>query len=242
LVSTEILRDGATVQIGIGDVSAAMPVYFDHLHDLGIQTEIIPGGIADLVDKGVVTGRFKELRPGKVVGTAFVQLPPEEVARVDGNDTYELYDFTYTDDLTNLLTLRNFYAINNALAVDVTGNVSSESMGPQIFSGPGGQTVFAVAAATVNAGSVIVLPSSEVLKTGERVSRIVPALEAGTTITVHRAYVDYVVTEQGIARLTGKSIRQRIDELLAVSHPDLRPQLREEVQRLYAGRASNAKN
>lgn len=233
LVAHEILRDRATVQIGVGDVSAAMPAFMEHLHDIGIHSELIPGGIADLVEKGVVTGKYKGLHDGKVVGTGFAQLSQEEYQRIDGNPAFELYDFTYTDDIQNLLRLHNFFAINNALAVDLTGNVCAETMGTQIYSGPGGQTVFAFAAATTNNASVTVLPSSQVLSSGERVSRIVPILEPGSMITVHRGYTDYVVTEQGIARLTGKTIRQRIDELISVAHPDFRGELRAQARKLY---------
>jgi acyl-CoA hydrolase len=233
LVATQILHDGATVQMGVGDVSAAMPLFMEHLQDISIHTEIVPGGVAGLVDRGVVNGKNNALHPGKVVGTAFVLLPPEELTRIDSDDAFELYDFTVTDDLRNLLQLRDFFAINNALAVDLTGNVTAESRGSQIYSGPGGQTVFAVAAATVNSGSVIVLPSSQLLPSGERVSRILPTLETGSTVTVHRGYVDYVVTEHGIAHLTGKSLRGRISEMLAVSHPDLRAELRQWSRRTY---------
>src|SRR5207237_6427425 len=116
----------------------------------------------------------------------------------------------------------DFWAVNNALAVDLTGNISSETLGASVFSGPGGQPVFNTVAATSSNGSVIVLPASQLLPSGERVSRILATLAAGSTVTVHRTLVDYVVTEQGIACLTGKSLRQRVEELLSVSHPDLR--------------------
>lgn len=232
LVAEEIVRDGDTLQMGVGDVSAALAVYLEGKHDLGIHTEVIPGGVATLVEKGIVTGRYKTLNPGKVVGTCFVQLPEEELRYIDGNPVFELYDFTYTDDLRNLVRLENFKAVNNALAVDLTGNVTAESQGPQVFSGPGGQTVFAVAASYTSAGSVTVLPSSQLVD-GRRVSRIVAALPEGTTITVPRSFVDYVVTEQGIARLRGKTLRERIGEMVAVAHPDFRGELRAEAKRLY---------
>ncbi|HEY8491225.1 MAG TPA: acetyl-CoA hydrolase/transferase C-terminal domain-containing protein [Dehalococcoidia bacterium] len=232
LVATELIRDGDTLQMGVGDVSAALAVYLQDKHDLGIHTEIIPGGVASLVQQGVVTGRYKTLHPGKVVGSSFVQLSPEELDYVDGNPVFELYDFTYTDDLRNLLQLEHFKAINNALAVDLTGNICAETRGASIFSGPGGQTVFCVAASYTSGGAIIVLPSSQLVD-GQRVSRVVPVLDQGSAITVQRGFVDYVVTEQGIARLRGKTLRQRVSELIAVAHPDFRGELRQQARRYY---------
>jgi acyl-CoA hydrolase len=232
LVATEIVKDGDTLQFGVGDVSAAMPVFLGDKHELGVHTEILPGGIVDLVKQGIVTGKQKARNVGKVIASALVQLPQEELDFIDGNDTFELYDFTYTDDLRTILDFDNFVAINNALAVDLTGNVSSETQGPQVFSGPGGQPSFAIGASTGSAGSVIVLPASQLVG-AVRHPRIVAAHPAGTTVTVHRGFVDYVVTEQGIANLRGKSVRERIGEMISVAHPDFRAELRKEAAKLY---------
>ena len=233
LVANEIVYDGATVQFGIGDVSAALPIFLEERRELGVHTELLPGGVVDLVEKGVITGQHKAVHPGKIVAAAAAQLRPDELGYIDGNPLFEFYDFTHTDDLRLLLQLENFVAVNNALAVDIQGNAASETMGPKIFSGTGGQNVFATAASTAAGGSVIVLPSSQLLPSGERVSRIVAAHPEGTTSTVHRGYVDFVVTEQGIARLRGKSLRERAIELVNVAHPDLRADLRRDVNRIH---------
>jgi acyl-CoA hydrolase len=232
LVATEIVRDGCTLQFGVGDVSAAMPLFLTEKRGLGVHTEICPGGIAELVKQGVVTGEHKTLHPGKVVASALVQMPPDELAYINGNETFELYDFTHTDDLRNLLRLDNFIAINIALAVVLSGYVSSESRGSALWCGPGGQPSFAVASSTTSGGSVIVLPSSQLVD-GTRHPRIVGAHEPGTVVTVHRGFVDYVVTEQGVAWLRGKSLRGRIGELISVAHPDHRAELRQAAARLY---------
>lgn len=232
LVANEIVYDGCTLQFGIGDVSAALPVFLHERHDLGIHTELLPGGVPDLVDAGVVTGRNKPHHVGKVVASAVGQVTPEDLQRINGDPRYELYDFTHTDDLRLLLQIENFVAVNNAMAVDLTGNVSSETLGPSVFSGTGGQAVFAVSASTSAGGSVIVLPSSSLVN-GARHTRIVGGHPPGTVNTVHRGFVDYVVTEQGIARLRGKSIRQRIGELISVSHPDFQGELKKDALRLY---------
>jgi 4-hydroxybutyrate CoA-transferase len=233
LVAAEIVKDRATLQIGIGDVSAALLAFLGDKHDLGIHTELCPGGIVDLVRRGVVTGKYKSLHPGKVVASALAQMPEEDLDFIHENPLFELYDFTYTDDLRNLLQLEGFTAINNALFVDLTGNVCSETRGSEVFSGPGGQPAFAVSASTSSGGSVIVLPSSQLRPDG-RVPRVVAELPPGSTPTVHRGFVDAVVTEQGIARLRGKGLRERVGEMLAVAHPDFRADLRKDARRLYA--------
>ncbi len=232
LVANEIVYDGCTLQFGIGDVSAALPAFLEERRDLGVHTELLPGGIPDLVDKGVITGLNKPHHVGKVVASAVGQVPPEDLARIDGNPVYELYDFTHTDDLRMLLQIENFVAVNNAMAVDLTGNVSSETQGNNLFSGTGGQAAFAVGASTAAGGSVIVLPSSSLVN-GSRATRIVGGHPPGTVQSVHRGFVDYVVTEQGIAKLRGKSIRQRIGELISVAHPDFQGELKKDALRLY---------
>ena len=130
-----------------------------------------------------------------------------------------------------LLKEPRFVAVNNALLVDMGGNISAESIGARLWSGAGGQTLFCIAASYAPAGrSVIVLPSSSLVD-GERRSRILAMLPEGSQITAQRAYVDYVVTEHGIATLQGKNLRERAGELIAVAHPDFRPELREAAKR-----------
>jgi 4-hydroxybutyrate CoA-transferase len=231
LVASELINDGDTLQIGIGDVTAAMALYLGDKHDLGIQTELIPGGVIDLVEQGVVTGRKKQIAPGKVIGSAFAVLPPEELRRAHMNPKFELWDFCHTDDLRTLLREENFVAINNALQIDLTGQVTAETLNGQVYSGPGGQTVFATAACSVEGGrSVIAVPSSSSVG-DERYSRIVPELPPGTAVTVPRTYVDYVVTEHGIAHLSGKTVRERAAELISVAHPDFRGELKEHAKK-----------
>lgn len=226
LVASELIHDGDTLQIGLGDVTSAMALYLDDKHDLGIQTELIPGGIVDLVEKGVVTGKHKQVAPGKVIGSAFAMLPQEELAGADMNPKFELWDFCHTDDVRVLMREENFVAINNALQIDLTGQITAETLNGRVYSGPGGQTAFAFAASWCEGGrSVIAVPSSSLVGS-ERESRILPELPLGSVVTVPRTYVDYVVTEYGIASLRGKTIRQRTEELIAVAHPDFRGELR----------------
>lgn len=233
LVASELVHDRDTVQIGVGTVSAALGMYLGEKHDLGVQTELITGGIAQLVQDGVVTGKYKTFHREKVVGSACVALPEEDLRLIDGNPAFELYDFGYTDDVRMLIRQQNLVAVNNALMVDLTGQVASESIGSRIWTGVGGQTAFMIAAQYSPGGrSVIVLPSSHLVQ-GERRTRIVGALPEGSLVTVPRTLVDYVVTEHGIATLRGKTVRERIGELLSVAHPDFQGELRSEAKRLY---------
>src|SRR5436190_645186 len=233
LVAHELVRDRDTLQVGIGTVSSALGLYLDHRHDLGVQSEAITGGIPDLVRRGVVTGRHKVLHPGVVVGSFMLGLTPEELAFVDGHPGFALYGFGSTDDVSTLLRERNLTAVNNALLVDLTGQVASEGIGTHLWSGVGGQAAFAIAAAYSPGGrAIFVLPSAHRTVDGLR-SRLVPVLPPGTPVTLPRGFVDYVVTEHGIATLRGKTLRQRVEELLAVAHPDFRAELRAEARRVY---------
>lgn len=230
LVAEELIQDGDCLQMGLGDVSAALAIFLGNRHDIGVQTELIPGGVMEMVEQGVITGAKKQLAPGKVVGSAFAQAPAEEIAKAHLHPQLELWDFCTTDDLRLLLQNENFKTINNALQIDLTGQVTAETFGSRTFSGPGGQTVFAMAASYSPGGaSIIVLPSSSLVN-GERVSRILATLPTGAQVTVPRTFVDYVVTEQGIAKLSGKTVRQRIDELTSIAHPDFRSELRKEAR------------
>jgi acyl-CoA hydrolase len=235
-VAVELVHDGDTLQMGVGTVSASLGRFLDFRNDLGVQTELVTGGIADLVRKGVVTGARKSLHPYKVVGSALTVLPREELEAIHENPVFELYDFGYTDDLRRLIQQENFVTVNNAMVVDLTGQVSAEAFNHRMYTGVGGQTVFMIAGAYSPGGkSVSVLPSSSVpTATGRRVTRIVPALPPGTPVTVPRTFVDYVVTEHGIAELRGKTVRERAVALTEIAHPDFREELRSEAKRLYA--------
>ena len=232
LVAAELVNDRDTVQIGIGTIASAMGAFLGEKQDLGIQTEIITGGIAELVRQGVVTGRYKTRHQGKVVASIAL-VPEEELAIIDGNPAFELYEFGYIDDVRYLMQQDNLVAINNALQIDLTGQVAAETIGSMIWSGVGGQTAFSIAANYSDGGrSITVLPSTSLVE-GERVSRIVPTLPGGAAVTIPRTFVDYVVTEHGIAHLRGKSLRERAQELIAIAHPDFHSQLRQEASSAY---------
>jgi 4-hydroxybutyrate CoA-transferase len=210
-----------------------MSAFIGHRHELGVHSELVFGGIPALVEGGVITGSRKTVHPGKVVGASFGPLSAEEFTKVDGDPRYELYCMSHTNDIQVIAAHENMCAINNALLVDLTGQINGETIGPQIYSGTGGAFAFAVGAMHAKNGrSVTVLPSTSVVN-GELRSRIVPMFPQGSAVTVPRGYADIIVTEYGIARIRGGTLRRRVDELCAIAHPDFRKEMRAEASRLY---------
>src|SRR5215472_4105927 len=201
LVARELIPDRATIQVGVGSTSGMLMYALGGHHDLGMATEVIPRGTVPMVREGIVTGKYKKMMPGVVTASAFSPVTPlEEVELADGDMRFHLYDFNFTDDLRVIAREDGLIAINNAIAVDFGGQAASESIGTRMFSGTGGQTVFAIGACLAGGLSIIVLPSSSMVK-GRRVSRIVPVLEPGSVVTATRSSAHYVVTEHGIADL-----------------------------------------
>jgi 4-hydroxybutyrate CoA-transferase len=233
LVAGELIHDRATIQIGVGSTSGMLMSHLRSHHDLGMQTEIIPVGTADLVREGVITGKHKKIFPGLVVGSGFATgTPRAQLDYIDGNPAFQLYDFNFTDDIRTIAREEGLVSVNNALCVDLTGQVGSESVGHQMYTGTGGQIAFGVGTSLAGGKSIIVLPASA-LNAGKRLSRITPSLPPATVFTLPRAFVHHVVTEYGVATLIGKSLRERARELVAVAHPDFRGELAAEVRRMY---------
>ncbi|MBI3759500.1 MAG: acetyl-CoA hydrolase/transferase family protein [Deltaproteobacteria bacterium] len=232
-VARELIPDRATLQVGVGSTSGALMSYLKSHHDLGMQTEIIPWGTTDLVRDGVMTGKYKKLFPGMVVGSGFaVATPREQLEFADGNPAFQLYDFNFTDDIRLIAREEGLISVNNGLAVDLTGQVGSESIGPRMYTGTGGQTAFGIGCSMGGGKSIIVLPATAMVK-GERVSRISGSLAPAAVFTLQRTFVHHIVTEYGIATLKGKSLRERARELIAIAHPDFRADLTAEARRLY---------
>jgi 4-hydroxybutyrate CoA-transferase len=232
-VARELIPDRATLQVGVGSTSGALMTHLTKHHDLGMQTEIIPWGTTNLVRDGVMTGKYKKLFPGLVVGSGFaVATPRDQLEYANGNPIFQLYDFNFTDDIRLIAREDGLISVNNALAVDLTGQVGSESIGPRMYTGTGGQTAFGIGSTMAGGKSIVVLPSTAIVK-GERVSRITPSLLPAAVFTLPRTFVHHVVTEYGIATLKGKSLRERARELIAIAHPDFRAELAIEARRMY---------
>ena len=228
-----LVQDGDTIEVGVGGVAewVLQLGVLDGKHNLGVHSENLPRGMGSLVMKGIITGKLKTINTGKVISTACGGGTKEEMDFININPIFELYGSDYVLDPRVIAAHDNIVAINAALAVDLTGQITAESFGPTMVSGSGGQLAFAIGAALSKGGrNITVFPSTA---QGGKVSRIAPQLEPGTAGTVPRALADTVVTEYGIAKLRGKTQRQRAEELINIAHPDFRAELRGEAQRYF---------
>jgi acyl-CoA hydrolase len=226
----DLIPDGATLQIGIGAIPEAVVSLLGTKNDLGIHTELLNDGIMKLARAGVVTGLRKNVHIGKMIA-AFALGSPELYRFMHRNPSVEMHpvDVTNTPHIAGLND--NLHSINSSISVDFAGQCGSESMGPVPYSGTGGQADFVRAAAISKGGkSFIVLPSTA---KGGTVSRIVPMLAPGTHVSTHKNDVDYVVTEWGIVRLRGRSLRDRARALIEIAHPDFRPELHEAARAMH---------
>ena len=218
----ELIEDGATLQMGIGEIPDAVLSALTDRRDLGIHTEMFSDGMVDLFEAGVVTNEAKTLHRGKVIAS-FVLGSKKTFVFVDNNPLIEFHPSDYVNDPSVIAQNEKMVAINSAIAVDITGQVCADSLGRLIYSGFGGQLDFIRGAARSRGGKpIIALPATA--RDGS-VSRIVDTLLEGSGVVTTRADVHYVVTEYGVAFLHGKSLSERARELIAVAHPSFRDEL-----------------
>ncbi len=227
-----LIRDGDTIQIGVGRSTEPLVNLgiLDDKHDIGFHSEATPPGIITRVKEGIITGRCKTINQGKVMVTSIGGSTREEMEWVQENPLFWLVDVGYLEDVRVIGSHDNFVAINNALIIDLSGQIGAQSIGTRRLAAAGGQIPFVIGSWLSKGGrSITVLPSTA--RDGT-VSRIVPLLPEGTTVTIQGNLADYIVTEYGVAHLKGKTLRERARELIAIAHPDFRAELRKEVQKL----------
>jgi 4-hydroxybutyrate CoA-transferase len=229
---SELIEDGSTMQLGIGAIPDAVLNFLGQKRDLGIHTELFSDGVMELVQRGVITNEQKSLHTGKIVA-GFILGTKKLYDFVDDNPIVELHPSEYVNDPFVISQNKKMVSINSAIEVDLTGQVNADSIGPKFFSGVGGQLDFVYGASRSEGGKpIIALPSTATLKDGTRLSRIVPMLKPGAGVVTTRNHVHYIVTEFGIANLYGKTIRQRAQALIRISHPDFREDLEREAVKL----------
>lgn len=222
-----LIEDGDTIQVGYGSIPNAILANLADKKNLGIHTELLSDGIVDLMKKGVVDNSRKNIDRGKTIAT-FCMGKKETYDYINDNPVIEFKTIDYTNNPLIIAQMKNMVAINSALEIDLTGQVTAESIGRQFYSGIGGQADF-MRGATLAGGKTILTLSSTALS--DTTSRIVPTLKEGAGATLIRGDVQYVVTEYGIAYLQGKNIRERAMELISIAHPKFQPWLIEEAKK-----------
>ncbi len=225
-----LIEDGSTLQTGIGSVpNAVLAALGDH-KSLGIHTEMFSDGLLELIESGVVDCSAKTYHPGKIVAS-FVIGTRLLYDFVDDNPMVEMHPVTFTNDPGAIAQNDKMVSINSAIEVDLTGQVCSDSIGHQLYSGIGGQLDFIRGASRSRGGkSIIAMPATA---RGGQVTRIVSELRAGAGVVTTRGDVHYVVTEYGVADLHGRTIRDRARSLIAIAAPQVRDELESAARRLH---------
>jgi acetyl-CoA hydrolase len=217
-----LIKDGATLQMGIGGIPDGVLAYLHDKKDLGIHTEMFSDNMVELVEEGVINNRKKSIHNGKIVASFLLGAKPL-FEFVHNNPIVEMHPTEYVNDPFIISRNDNMVAINSCIQMDMTGQISSDSIGTRIYSGFGGQIDFIRGAARSKGGkAIIAMPSTA--KDG-RFSRIVPVLSEGSGVVTTRADVHYVATEYGIAYLHGRNLRQRAESLINIAHPKFREDL-----------------
>lgn len=229
----ERIPDGATLQSGIGAIPDSVLRFLGDKKDLGIHSELISDGVIDLVEKGVINGARKSIHPGKIIA-GFLLGTRRLYDWVDDFPMVELHCTEYVNHPFTIAQNKQMVAMNSAIEVDLTGQISADSIGPKFYSGVGGQLDFIYGASLSEGGlPIIALPSTSTLRDGSTISRIVPMLKQGAGVTTTRNHVRYVCTEFGMVNLYGKSIRQRAQLLISIAHPEFRDALTFQAKNLH---------
>lgn len=218
----EDIKDGDTLQIGIGSVpNAVISMLKDHRH-LGIHTEMLPDGIVDLVEAGAVDGTRKFTNPGKIVAT-FAYGSKKLYDFIDDNPVVEFLPVSIVNDPREIALEKNIVSINATTEVDLFGQCASETVGGKYYSSSGGQIDFARGVRFAENGKGYICMTSTAKN--DEISRIKLHLAPGSVVTTGKNDVDNIVTEYGMARLHGVSISERAKRLISIAHPKFRDEL-----------------
>lgn len=218
-----LINDGDTLQLGIGAIPDAVLTFLKDKKDLGIHSEMVADGVAELVKEGIITNKRKKLDPGKMVVT-FSMGTRELYDFLDDNPSVMFMPVDYVNNPTVIMQEDNIVSINSCVQIDLMGQVASETIGETQISGTGGQVDFIRGASMAKNGrSIIAMPST----VKGKLSKIVTKLDDYSVVTTSRNDVDYVITEYGIAHLRGKTLRERSLALINIAHPDFRDELLE---------------
>jgi acyl-CoA hydrolase len=228
-----LIEDESTLQMGIGSIPNAALTKLSNHKNLGLHTEMFSDGVIDLIESNVINGNFKGVGRGRALAT-FILGSQRLYDFVSDNPFIEMKESSYVNDTARIRKNPKMVAINSAIEVDVTGQVCADSIGARMYSGVGGQMDFIRGASLSEGGkAIIALPS--ITKNGD--SRIVPFLRQGAGVVSTRSHVQYIITENGIADLYGKTLKQRAIEMTKIAHSNHQ----EWIEREYYNMIMNCK-
>ena len=227
----KLVENGSTIQLGIGDIPNAAALSLKNKKDLGVHTEMMVDSMMELYNMGVITNKKKAFYKDKFVCT-FAMGSKKLYEWLDNNPAVEFLRGKYVNDPCVVQKNSKMVSINTCIMVDFTGQVASESIGINQYSGTGGQTDTAVGAIEGFDGKGKSIIACRATAKKGRISTIVPVLPEGSAVTLHRSNTDYVVTEYGIARLTGLTVKERTLALINIAHPDFREELKQKAQNM----------
>ena len=236
------LHDGCCLQLGIGGMPNAIgkQIAESDLKDLGVHTEMYVDAFVELSKRGKITGRKKAIDKG-LQTYAFAAGTPSLYEFLNNNPSCMATAVGYVNDARTIAQIDDFISINNAIDVDLFGQISAESSGFTHISGAGGQLDFVLGAYLSKGGKSFMCISSTFMdkKEGKMKSRIVPTLTPGSVVTDTRANAMYIVTEHGMANMKGKTTWERAEALIGIAHPDFREELIAEADKMRIWRRSN---
>lgn len=216
-----LINDGDTLQLGIGAIPDAVLSFLTEKKDLGIHSEMFADGVVDLVNKGVITNKKKKTHKNKLVAS-FLMGTKDLYNFVDDNPQVLMLPVDYVNNPMIIMQEDNIVSINSCIQVDLMGQVVSEAIGEDQISGVGGQVDFVRGAAMAKNGrSIIAMPST----VKGKISKIVTKLDDFAAVTTGRNDVDYIVTEYGIAKMKGETLKNRSRNLIKIAHPNFRQEL-----------------
>lgn len=220
-LAAALIPDGATLQIGIGNIPNAVLTQLTNHKHLGIHSEMFSDGVLPLIEKGIIDGSLKKIDKGKHVAT-FLKGTQNLYHYVHNNPDVLMQDVAYTNNPTIIAQNPKVIGLNSAIQIDITGQVCADSIGTKIFSGSGGQLDFMLGAAA-SEGGIPIMAMPSITKKGK--SKIVPTLDAGAGVVTPRTLVHWVITEHGAVNLFGKPMQERAKLLISIAHPSVQEEL-----------------